>query len=159
MLANDILNYVIRPLLQITNLWSPEAEILVFGTGMVETNYNYLMQSGAPTVGAIGFWQMEKATYLDHCKWLKHPDRRVLLNGILGSCYYEILPTDPSALAVNLRLAALLCRVHYLRVQERLPHGSAADFAAYHKKYYNTSKGKADADKNTAVFQRIIDGH
>ena len=159
MLTKDIFNYIIKPSLQITNLWSPSAEILIYGTGMVETGYQYLMQIGAPANGGIGFWQMEPSDYTDICRWLKAPTNRVLCNSILAACYYDALPSDPNSMASNLRFAALMCRVHYSRFSEPLPNEKdAAGMAKYHKIHYNTALGAADMTKNTDVFQGIIDG-
>jgi len=160
MLANEIRKYVIVPTLQIANLWSPSAEILVYGTGMVETNYDHLMQFGAPKDGGYGFWQEEPSDYDDLKKWLRmQSEARPYLTNTLTACYYESMPVDMMVFASNLKFACLICRLHYYRVNQPLPKSNdAAGFANYHKEFYNSMLGKADVDKNTEVFQKIIDG-
>lgn len=158
-LSKQIREYIIAPALRVANLWSESAEILVYGTGMVESQYEYICQIGNPADGGMGYWQQEPSDFKDVCKWLDALGQKQLKNNILSCCYYLSMPIDPAVLMRNTKLAALLCRAHYLRFPAMLPLPSdAAGFANYHKEYYNTSLGAADASKNTEVFQEIIDG-
>ena len=76
------------------------------------------------------------------------------MNGIVASCYYTSFPMDAAAMVSNIKFAALMCRLHYYRQEAPLPDATDAEgFAEYHKVYYNTSLGAADADKNTVLFQ------
>ena len=161
MLSTDILRYIIRPTLKVAELWSPSAEILIYGTGLVESNYNYLMQIGAPQNGGIGFFQIQPSDYFDMCKWLKLCNTAVnnkrLHNTIISSCYYEALPLDEMVLASNIKFAVLMCRVHYLRIKKPLPEpDDVAGLSMYHKVYYNSLLGKADAVKNEQIFRKAI---
>ena len=157
--SNQIREYIIAPSLRVDNLWSESAEILVYGTGMVESQYQYITQIGNPADGGLGFWQMEPSDYKDLCKWLNTPAQNGTKNNILACCYFVSMPVDPNVLISNIKLASLLCRAHYLRCPAPLPSASSAqDFANYHKTYYNTALGAADADKNAEIFQEIIDG-
>jgi hypothetical protein len=63
--AVQVRDYVIRPALQRVGLWSPAAEQLVFGTGLVETGYNWLDQTTPGPGPAYGPWQMEEPTHTD----------------------------------------------------------------------------------------------
>lgn len=142
-------------------MWSESAEVLVFGTGMVETGYQYITQIGNPANGGLGFWQMEPSDYKDLLAWFRRNVESNLLARILDACYYTSTPVDPNVLAHNIKYGCLMCRAHYLRIREPIPSlepaNSASKFAEYHKKYYNSAKGKADAEKNTKIFQGIID--
>ena len=159
MLRDEIRTHIIRPTLQVANLWSECAEILVYGTGIVESNYQHIIQIGNPAGGALGFFQMEAATFKDHCKWLDLFPQKNVKNNILAACYYVSMPIDPFVLISNIKFAALLCRAHYLRVPKPLPPANdAAALSQYHKKYYNTALGKADPESNAKIFQEIIDG-
>lgn len=159
MLAKQVREYIIAPSLRVANLWSEAAEILVYGTGMVESNYEYICQIGNPSDGGLGCWQMEPSDFKDLCKWLDLFPQKNIKNNILSCCYYMSMPIDPGVLMSNLKLAALLCRAHYYRCPEELPSASdAKGMADFHKAYYNTSCGAADAAKNTEIFQGIIDG-
>ena len=158
MLKHDILNFIIRPALKVTDLWSPSAEILVYGTGLIETDYNYLMQMGTPPNGGIGFFQMESSDYLDLYSFLRRPKNSRLFNSVLSACYYASFPMDSTVLASNIKFAALMCRCHYLRYPEALPDAKNSQaLSEYHKVYYNSSLGTADAAKNAVIFQSIID--
>lgn len=58
----------------------------------------------------------------------------------------------------NIFFAAAMCRVFYLRVSTALPSATdATAMAQYHKKYYNTSLGKADPTANKDRFQQAIE--
>lgn len=158
MLSSDIREYIVRPSLQAISLWSESAEILVYGTGMVETGYNYLMQIGTPENGGLGFWQMEKSDYEDIYTYLRHPSNSRLFNTITSAAYYASFPMDPSVLVHNLRFSAIMCRLHYYRIPEALPDAKDAQgMAEYHKIYYNSSLGLSDVSKSTSIFQEAID--
>lgn len=157
MLTFDVREQVIRPALQVTNLWSESAEILVFGTGVIESNYNHLVQIGEPTDGGLSFWQIQPSTYLDIIKWLNYPINKILANSIMSACFYTMLPLDPKVLIYDIRYAALMCRAHYLRVPAALPSAdSAKDLGAYYKTYYNTKLGKAKLEYCIETFKGLI---
>lgn len=157
MLAHQIRELIIKPALEVVGLWSQAAEILVYGTGMIESAYEDIVQQ--PKGPALGFYQMEPATYKDHCVWLRTPINKALLPRILATCFYEILPTDPKELASNIKFATLMCRIDYRRVKDELPAANdALGMAKYHKKFYNSSLGATRIEKSQPIFQKIIDG-
>jgi len=156
MLAKQIRQYIIRPTLQATGLWSEEAELLVYGTGWVETAYEYVVQMGNPKNGGLGFFQDEPTDYRDIVVWLKNGFNKGMIDKVLTSCAMTSLPDDPTILMSNIKLALLFCRIHYHRIREPLPAlKDAKGMAEYHFKHYN-SGGKADVVKNTTIFTRII---
>lgn len=157
MFAQQIRSHVIVPALENIGMLTPAAEILVYGTGMVESNYQDIVQYGMPKNGGLGFWQDEPSDYFDLCIWLKNGFNKGLLEKVLNSCELTGLPKDPTILVYNLRLAALFCRIHYYRIRAPLPSMSDAyGLAEYHKEHYN-SGGKADVDRNASIFKKIID--
>jgi hypothetical protein len=152
----EILINLINPTLDLIGLNSPSASTLVFGTGLVETNYNHLSQIGSPKNGAFGFFQCENKTYLEMLKYLKRNAK--LSERILSVCYLEFFPKDCTVLEWNLRLSVCICRCHYYRFKEPLPNSNiAVDLAVYHKKYYNTAKGKTNVETSVKYFQHAID--
>lgn len=159
MFPNQIRQSIIRPALEVCSMWSESAEVLVFGTGMVETGYQYITQIGEPRNGGLGFWQMEPSDYKDLLTWFRRNTESKLLERILDACYYISTPVDPNVLAHNIKYACLMCRSHYLRIREPIPDAQDAQaLAKYHVKYYNgNGLGKADVQKNTKIFQGIID--
>lgn len=159
MIPKEIRSQIIKPTLKAAQLWSESAEILVYGTGYVESNYIYEEQIGHPANGGIGYWQDEPSDYQDLCKWLNYYQNDILLDRVLNAAECDKLPSDIKVLESNIKLALLICRLHYYRVKQALPAANSAhDMAQYHKTWYNSSLGAANVDKNTKVFQRIIDG-
>lgn len=161
MLAKQIRQNIIAPTLKILDLWSLSAEILIYGTGHIESGYEYLLQIGNPKNGGLGFFQMEPSDFSDILLYLKKPKNRQLSEYIMSSCYYTAIPIDPMTLISNIKFAIAMCRVHYLRAAASLPKPDDANaMANYHMKYYNgDGLGKTDVSKNVPIFQRIIDGN
>lgn len=158
-IAKDARKYIINPALINAGLHSDAAEIIVYGTGHVETGWNYLVQMGNPKNGGKGPYQEEDSDYKDVSIWLKNGFNKTMLDRVLTTCYYDVLPSDPLILVSNLKLATLICRIHYHRIKQSLPDAEdARGMAEYHKKYYNSAQGAADVERNTDVFQKIING-
>jgi len=156
LLARQIRQYIIKPVLELTNLYSPSYDILVYGTGWVESGYEAIVQAGNPKNGGLGFFQDEPSDYKDIGIWLKNGFNKDMLSKVLAACNYDVWPMDPMVLMSDIKLATLCCRIHYHRIKQSIPAATdAKGMAEYHKQYYN-SGGKADVDKNTIVFQRII---
>lgn len=158
MLLDDIRKYILIPTLQVTDLYSKNAEILILGTGMIESGYNYLMQEGNPKNGGIGFFQQEPSDFNDISAWLRIASNRNLYQKILSACYFTTFPTDALILASNIKFSILMCRVHYLRILTKIPDFNDAEaLANYHYKYYNgNGLGKTNIENNIKEFQEII---
>jgi hypothetical protein len=140
---------VIRPTLQDLGLWSPVAENLVLGTGIIESRLKYLKQLGAGP--ALGVFQMEPFTHNDIWRttlWGTPLGTRV---GNLIRPFNGIAP-DPTNMVWNLRYAAAMCRAHYRRIREELPSNNAIELARYWKRYYNTPLGAGSVEKAISAF-------
>jgi len=159
-LAKEVRKFIIIPALNQTSLWSESAEILVYGTGWIETGYDHIMQIGTPKNGGVGPFQCQPSDYLDTRIWLQNGFTKGMMQRILFACSYSSLSTDADILASNWKLAALMCRVHYYRIKEPLPQKDDAEgMAHYHFKYYNgNGEGKTNVERNTDTFRRIING-
>lgn len=158
MLHKDIYKNIIKPGLESVFGANPSADILVYGTGMVETGYNYLTQIGKPENGGIGFFQIQPSDYKDIQIWVRNGFVKGLFDRLLATCYYSAWPQDVRVLAHNIKFSALICRTHYYRIKEPLPKPTEArQLAEYHKRFYNGGAlGKADVDRNTDIFEAII---
>ena len=130
--------------------YSDQAVDLIYNTGLVESNYQYLMQlEDGP---ARGFFQMEPATAVDICKnYLCF--RPKLLTEIENICFlnpYVLVGAKPEQLkfllATNVALQIIFCRIHYRRVPKPLPY-TLEDQAVYWKAYYNSHLGKGTVEK------------
>jgi hypothetical protein len=147
---------VVRPTLQrlAAGAITPSlaAENLVLGTGLHESQYTYLAQVGGGP--ALGFWQMEPATFAD-C-WANYiafrTPLRMALVGLCGG-------SQPAAedMVTNLALACAMCRVRYARSPQALPDAAdAGALAAYWKLVYNTPAGAGVALQVIPAFQQAI---
>ena len=135
---------IIVPALRTVGMWSLSAEQLLLGTALAESNLNFVKQIGGG--GAMSFFQIEKATYLDIMRYLRRSDNKGLKDRIMTACYIEVFP-EPTAMIWNMRLACLMARVKYLMVPEPLPLPYDIDgFAQYWKRYYNTKEGKGTVE-------------
>lgn len=145
---------VVRPTLQALNLVSAVAINLLTGTALAESRAAYVRQVGGGP--ALGLWQMEPATHDDCWKnFLNFPEQ-----SHLAAICTRMLAPDLSAaaqLTTNLRYACAMARIRFYRVRDALPASTdAAGLSAYHKAYYNTSLGAADAAANVAFFAEAI---
>ena len=98
MFIRDLRLYVIRPALQIVDLWTKQAEVLLAATAYVETNGEFLKQEGNVGDGGLGIYQIEPSTHLDLKKWLKSRKDTRLLNSVLAASYMSIIPLDDEPL-------------------------------------------------------------
>lgn len=151
--AKQLLELVIRPTLIELGLHSVAAERLVLGTIYQESGGEYIQQlGGGPALGLI---QMEPQTHNDIWRnfLAYHPKLKFKVADLLShkariesfSSTSNGRPIVPPAaeLIGNLKYAVAMCRIHYLRVPQALPHPDGLQgFADYWKKYYNTPEGK-----------------
>lgn len=141
---------IVRPVLQHLDRHSPAAEDQVIGTAAQESLLGRFLRQH-PTGPARGVYQMEPAThddlwrnYLSHRRGLADLVARLRLNW-------------PDEMEGNLYYATAMCRVHYLRVRERLPeHGDVAGYARYWKLYYNTPLGKGTEQEFIHNWNRLV---
>ena len=142
---------VIRPCLKDFGLWSQDAENLILGTAAQESWCGrYVRQlHGGP---ALGIFQMEPATHDDIWKnFLAF--RRELRGSIL-----EVWDSpDAERMIYDLRYAAVMCRVHYLRAPGAIPT-AVGDQAKYWKLYYNTPAGAGTEAEFIDNWYRHIEG-
>ena len=149
--------HVIRPALTRIQRWSPEAEVLVLGTALHESELRWLFQR--PNGPAMGLFQMEPSTHSDCWQnWLRYPVNADLRNAVMRTAsYYSGDYPDPGEMRFNFLYAAAMCRVKYLRAQPPLPvRNDAAGMAAYHKNFYNSPKGKTKVDESIRHFEFAI---
>lgn len=151
--ARQLRTLVVRPVLTDIGLWSKAAEDLVMGTAAQESLLRYLHQLGSGP--AIGLWQMEPATYHDH--WVHFIGRDDLLRGrLLAACQIAEGQIPPAhTMAWNLRYAAAMCRIHYLRKPGAIPE-TVAGQAAYWKRWYNTHLGAGTVEEYEKHYRGLI---
>ncbi|EPZ5422315.1 hypothetical protein ACXOL9_004754 [Vibrio parahaemolyticus] len=176
----QLLEYVVIPVLRNTGFHSLSAEQQLMGTIAVESGGEFIAQlNNGP---ARGLFQMEPNTHFDIYKnYLRFKaDRLEMAASYLNECEYsdlsyalddinhggddenlKIACTDISngSLIHNLAYQVIMCRIHYLRVPDALPPAGDIDaMAAYWKEHYNTEKGKGKVEDFVAKFPRHLWG-
>lgn len=157
----QLLWFVIVPVLQYLDMDSPSARALVLGTGLTESGLARLSQGSDRSPGpGLGIYQMQKATYYDI--W----DRTIVLDPVLMQrvqwmeCLHYHDGKRHLQLIDNLSLATAMCRIHYWRCPDPLPHyRDTPGLAAYWKKHYNTTAGKGKPENFIAAarsLERIV---
>ena len=135
---------LIRETLKKMNLWSDDAEELVFLTGLVESGYKYISQIGSDI--ARSFWQVEVATAKD-CV-----DNYLVYRQDVLKSFGEAVHRKPSEILAwteeelhelmwhDMALGIAFCRIKYRRVPKPLPK-TLAECASQWKAFYNTEHG------------------
>ncbi len=140
---------IVRPTLEGSGAHNRAAENLVLGTGLQESNLHYLHQlNDGP---ARGIYQMEPTTHDDIWEdFLAF--RRELKDRV--SAFLVPGQDRIGQLVWNLAYATAMCRVHYLRVPQRLPaHDDIRGLAEYWKQHYNTPHGRGTPDEFVQKFK------
>ena len=152
----QLVRHIIRPTLQHIELWSPAAEVLVLGTGLVESKLRYVDQiDKANKPGpAYGLWQCEAPTHKDYWdSYLRFQNGLREKCSALVSRRNTLFPTADE-LVFNLAYAAAMCRVHYRRIPAALPdRDDVAGMAGYWKRWYNSPLGKGTVAKALPHFE------
>jgi len=150
MQLKEIKDLIIRPALDLAGLWSPGAENLLIGTGLVESGFQYLKQIDGP---ALSWFMIEPKTHEYLKGFLKQHINRSLSDRILSACFLAVYPDD-NALVWNLRYSCLMARIKYYSTPCKIP--DPEDFDSLTKtylKYYNTSLGKSTYEKSIELFK------
>ena len=133
-------------------LATPAAINLIMGTIAHESLMGkYRKQINGPARGII---QMEPATegdiwhnYLRFKPYIRHAI--IKHTGIIGP--------DAAQMETNDHYAIIMCRVHYLRVREKLPPADdIRALAVYWKQYYNTPLGKGTIKKFMNDYRKYL---
>ena len=142
------LRALISDVLKSIDLYSKAAVELLMLTSAVEAHCgSYIEQVGGP---ALGIFQMEPATHDDiwNNYLIFHND---LFNKVI------ILRNGNAKLSqrANLSYQIAMARVHYLRVNEKLPsYRDIPGMARYWKKYYNTELGRGTTSDAREKYKR-----
>ena len=135
---------LIRDTLKKLDMWSEQAEELVFLTGLVESGYRYISQIGSGI--ARSFWQVESATAKDsidnYLSFRKSKTKKVAeVIGIAPEVLLSMTDEELKHLLWgNIVAGIVFCRLKYWRVPKRLP-GDLNGMAGYWKQWYNTEGG------------------
>jgi hypothetical protein len=153
--TNQLREYIIRPALSKLSAYSRDAEELIVFTCAVESSGGeYIRQVKGP---ALGIYQCEPATYTD--MWQNYIFHKTRLTSILSLQFAVNGIPEAERLVYDLHYATAMCRIHYLRVKEKLPSGAEPEeMYAYYKNYYNTPLGKSTKGKSIDAYKRCTQG-
>lgn len=150
MTPDQLREEIIRPILKDMNLWSQEAEDIMIGTAIHESDglKRIRQYDGGP---ALSYFQMEPATLFDlYENFLKYrPEWMEKLNGYQAPAF-----SLTENLTMNVAFAVAAARIQYFRVPESIPKTNEGQ-AAYWKKYWNTNKGKGTVEKYLSDLKRF----
>jgi len=149
-------DYIVTPVLKEFNMHSEAAVRLVLGTAAQESKFEFVKQIGKGP--ALGWYQMEPATHndiWDNYITFKPNLRDKILFGV-GAIFHHDIEMH-NLLIGNAFYATLMCRLHYRRRKEPLPHEDDIEgMAAYWKQFYNTYKGKGTVEEFIDSYYTII---
>jgi hypothetical protein len=129
---------IIKETLDHMNLYSEDALEMIYRTGKAESGYRTLQQYGGGP--ALGFFQMEPATYRDI--WENYVMYREKYRNKLYSLGFDDSKMD-YCLMSNIGIQVAMCRLHYRRVPSALPKAEDLEGQAkYWKEFYNSHLGK-----------------
>lgn len=133
-------------------LASPAAVNLIMGTIAHESLMGkYRRQIKGPARGII---QMEPATEKDI--WNNYLKYKLYLRAAITK-HTMVIGPDPAQMENNDLYAIIMCRVHYLRVPEKLPPADdIRALALYWKQYYNTHLGKGTIKKFMNDYRKYL---
>jgi hypothetical protein len=144
--------YVVRPVLAYLEPqipYTPGAENLILGTGLVESKYEFVRQVGRGPARSV--WQIEPFTEADLHVWLKrYPE--------LAAKIDRLMWPEPSLdnLTANLAYGAAMCRVFYRRLPDAIPGPQDAQgMAELWKRRYNTALGAGTVEKALPHFRSV----
>ena len=141
--ASQLREYIVNPALEAIEHYSLAASNLLMGTAAQESRLKYVKQLGNGP--ALGLFQMEPATHDDIWdNYVAHrPDLRARIYQAV-----QIEDHDAERLAWDFRYAAIMCRVHYLRVPAQLPPANDVwELGKYWKAHYNTPLGAGTVEE------------
>lgn len=154
MLDNEQLRtYIIAPALASLQLYSKDAEeLLVFTCAVESDGGTYVQQKNGP---AVGIYQCEPNTHNDI--WRNYILRRNQLVTQLAMNFNVNGVPDARRLVTDLAYATAICRIHYLRISDKIPSCTDVDAIwAYYKKFYNTEKGKAKKEASIQKYTAFL---
>lgn len=153
--SNQFRDEIVDPTLLVLGLYSPGAAELLMLTAAQESKLGYyIVQIKGP---AKGVFQMEPATHDDIWEnFLKYkPELAEKLKHLAGT--HPTIP-DAGVMVYNLRYAAAMTRVHYLRAPGKLPAADDVNgMAGYWKRYYNTPLGRGTTTEAVHNYARYVE--
>ena len=140
----QFISEVLEPALKALDMFSEDAMHLMLRTAIIESQLTHILQ--IPNGPALGFMQVEYATYLDVVRYLNQ--RSDIKERVLRYTEYMTLPTKPVSVISNISLNVIAARIKYWMQPEAIPaYKDVEAQAEYYLQYYNTAKGSSNLHK------------
>jgi len=152
--AEQLVEYIIRPILKHMGMYSKAAEILLLGTAAQESNLlRFWHQVKGP---ALGLYQMEPATLDDLYKnFLSYHT----VHSQMLSRFIVNTMDKHEQLVWNVGYATAACRLQYYRQPQALPpETDLTAIAVYWKKYWNTIAGRGTVKEFLVSYDHFVVG-
>lgn len=152
----QIKEYIVKPVLEALEL---KGTNIMLGIAAQESNMGtYIHQINGP---ALGLWQIEPTTHDDVWRYLLRKDninntysKRHIWAQTLNCCNFEYFN---DRLIYDLRYCCAIARIKLYMIPKPLPaEDDIEGMAHYWKKFYNSSKGKGDADDFMANYDKYV---
>lgn len=144
---------IIEPVLSKLQIYSKDCEeLLVFTCAAESLGGHFLAQVNGP---ALGIYQMEPNTYTDI--WINYIRARNQLATLMAMHFGCTKIPDVERMIYDLHFATAMARIHYLRVNDKVPSAKDVDgLWEYYKKHYNTEKGDAKKEASIKKYHEFI---
>lgn len=132
---------IVKWSLEELGMYSDDAHAMIMRTGMAESGYRALEQSGGP---AIGFFQIEPETLNDTVE--NYINYRPQLKTKLYSIGFDDIESEIRLMS-NIALQAAFCRLKYRRDSKPIPKWDDIEGQAkYWKRIYNSELGRGTVE-------------
>lgn len=146
----DVRQLLVRPVLQYCGLHSRSAENLLIGTGLVESQFQYLIQKNGI---ALGLFQIEPNTF----SWLiakLSTDKKLMLR-VLQLLGMATLPVNHNQLINNFALSCIIARLKYWYDPTPLPDADNIEgLARYWSRIYNSKNDEKSIQRFIDLYDR-----
>ncbi len=146
----DLRCALLRPTLTRCGLWTRASENLLVGTGLVESEFKFLVQHPGP---ALSPWQIEPKSFTSLIARLSM-DKELMMR-VLNVLGMATLPTDANHLVGNMTLACIVARLKYWYNATPLPNADNVEaLAKYWAKIYNTRNDPKDIKRFVYLYDQ-----
>lgn len=148
---------VIMPALKGVNLYSPEAEEVLIAIAAQEGNDGYYLKQTIDNDSALGIFQMRPETHEYLWDTVFLADHHLGFKAIT-SLNYTLRPSA-EVMVYNLRYAAVMARIFWLRIKEPFPAiDDLEGIWNLYKRHWTTLSGKATKQEFMANYKRYVKG-
>lgn len=152
---HQVKKYWVEPALEFfpEQLRTDNRKQFMVAIGLVESGYNYVAQ--VPEADALGYWQVQRSTYLDN--QVNFLDFKNEFNHY-WTLFRKIHAASYPSMASDCVFACYMGAITVYRAPAALPeYNDIKGMAKYWKTYYNTSQGAGSIEEAFQDMQQVKD--